>query len=196
MQMDINALNMTQQAQYLFHFAKNMGLDPMTRPFDVILTPAGKGAFKKVIYANRGCAEQLRKMHSIRLDILERGPLALGDELRKDVYVVKVRATLPDERYDEGIGAVDIGGLKGEELANAIMKCETKAKRRITLSIMGLGMLDELEVQTIPGAIHESGPGEIRRIVPTQQPIEAEVSVPPGPLQPAIPPVQVLPRAK
>ena len=32
------------------------------------------------------------------------------------------------------------------------MKAETKAKRRATLSICGLGLLDESEVETIPGA--------------------------------------------
>jgi hypothetical protein len=33
-----------------------------------------------------------------------------------------------------------------------MMKAETKAKRRVTLSICGLGMLDETEVADIPGA--------------------------------------------
>jgi hypothetical protein len=37
-------------------------------------------------------------------------------------------------------------------LANALMKAETKAKRRATLSICGLGMLDETEVEDIQGA--------------------------------------------
>jgi hypothetical protein len=32
------------------------------------------------------------------------------------------------------------------------MKAETKAKRRVTLSICGLGLLDETEIETIPGA--------------------------------------------
>jgi hypothetical protein len=31
------------------------------------------------------------------------------------------------------------------------MKCETKAKRRVTLSLAGLGWLDETEIATIPG---------------------------------------------
>jgi hypothetical protein len=33
-----------------------------------------------------------------------------------------------------------------------MMKAETKSKRRVTLSIVGLGMLDESEVDSIPGA--------------------------------------------
>ena len=36
-----------------------------------------------------------------------------------------------------------------------MMKAETKAKRRATLSICGLGLLDETEVSTIPGAVIE-----------------------------------------
>jgi hypothetical protein len=33
-----------------------------------------------------------------------------------------------------------------------MMKAVTKAKRRVTLSICGLGMLDETEVDSVPGA--------------------------------------------
>jgi hypothetical protein len=39
----------------------------------------------------------------------------------------------------------------GDVLANALMKAETKAKRRVTLSLAGLGWLDETELDTIPG---------------------------------------------
>ncbi|MDQ3831524.1 MAG: hypothetical protein M3361_19940 [Candidatus Tectomicrobia bacterium] len=53
-------------------------------------------------------------------------------------------------REDESTGAVSVGNLRGDALANALMKCETKAKRRVTLSIAGLGWLDETEIETIP----------------------------------------------
>jgi len=46
---------------------------------------------------------------------------------------------------------VPLGTLKGDALASALMKAETKAKRRVTLSIAGLGWLDETELATIPG---------------------------------------------
>jgi hypothetical protein len=55
-------------------------------------------------------------------------------------------------REDESTGAVALGSLKGDALANALMECETKAKRRVTLSLAGLGWLDETELATIPGA--------------------------------------------
>lgn len=66
--------------------------------------------------------------------------------------VVTARAQTIDGRDDESTGAVSIQGLKGEALANAIMKSETKAKRRVTLSICGLSGLDESEIDSIPGA--------------------------------------------
>lgn len=65
------------------------------------------------------------------------------------------RATDPAGRSDEAIGAVSVAGLRGDALANAIMKAETKAKRRVTLSIVGLGWLDESEIETIPAAVLE-----------------------------------------
>jgi hypothetical protein len=48
---------------------------------------------------------------------------------------------------------VSIANVNGEARANAMMKAETKAKRRVTLSICGLGMLDETEVESIPEAV-------------------------------------------
>jgi hypothetical protein len=65
---------------------------------------------------------------------------------------VTAQATDKTGRVDESIGAVPVENLKGEAKANAIMKGETKAKRRVTLSICGLGMLDESEVESVKGA--------------------------------------------
>ncbi len=77
----------------------------------------------------------------------------VGRELVDGVYVVTAQARTPTGRTDESIGAVTIDKLTGEARANALMKTETKAKRRVTLSICGLGMLDEAEVDSIPGAV-------------------------------------------
>jgi hypothetical protein len=53
------------------------------------------------------------------------------------------------------MGATSIKGLAGDNLVNAKLKAITKAKRRLTLSICGLGFLDETEIETIPGAAIE-----------------------------------------
>jgi hypothetical protein len=75
-------------------------------------------------------------------------------EIAEGCYVCVAQATLPGGRQDESIGAVSIDGLKGELRANALMRAETKAKRRVTLSICGLAFLDESEVDSVRGACH------------------------------------------
>lgn len=72
--------------------------------------------------------------------------------------MVTARATLPDNRCDESIGAVFLGQAQGEAKANLLMKAESKAKRRVTLSLCGLAVLDELEVETIPNATKQQVP--------------------------------------
>jgi hypothetical protein len=81
------------------------------------------------------------------------------------VLSVTVYATDATGRTDMEIGAVMIGGLKGEALANAHMKALTKAKRRVTLSISGLGWMDETEISSVPSAAAvtvDAATGEIR----------------------------------
>lgn len=132
------------KTQYYQEVCKSLGLNPLTQPFAYITLNG-----KEVLYAKRDCTEQLRKIHNVSLTITNR-------EKIDDLYIVTARASLPSGRVDEKIGAVSVGSLKGEALANALMKAETKASRRVTLSIVGLGLLDETEVDSIPGAVSNS----------------------------------------
>lgn len=118
----------------------SLGINPLTRPFEYITLNG-----KLTLYATRACTEQLRSTRKVSVSIISRENIG-------DVYVVTARAVMADGRADESTGAVSVGGLKGDALCNALMKAETKAKRRVTLSICGLGFLDESEVETIPGA--------------------------------------------
>jgi hypothetical protein len=112
---------------------------------------------KEVLYAKKDATEQLRFIHNISID-----PTGFTREVIEGVYVVTAPASMPSGRTDVSTGAVPIENLKGENRANAMMKAETKAKRRVTLSICGLGMLDETEVETIrqdpPPLIVEAAP--------------------------------------
>lgn len=139
---DLSKLSQPQKLEYYGKVCERVGLDPMAQPFKII-----KMQGKEVMYLDRSGAQQLNKLHEVSHTITSR-------ELIKDVdvYQVTARASQPDGRFTESIGAVNIGGLKGDAYANAIMKAETKAKRRATLDLLGLGMLDETEVETIPGA--------------------------------------------
>lgn len=140
LQGDLRNLTPELKLSYYQKVCDTLGLNPYTQPFAYIVLNG-----KETLYAKRDATEQLRKIHGVSITILAR-------ELVEDLYIVTARATDKTGRSDESVGAVNLGGLKGDNRANAIMKAETKAKRRVTLSICGLGLLDETEVETIPGA--------------------------------------------
>ena len=137
---DLAKLTATERVSYYTRVCESIGVNPLTKPFAYITLNG-----RLTLYALRDCTDQLRKIHQISVVVMAR-------QCTGDVYTVSTKVSTPDSRTDESDGAVSIAGLKGEALANAYMKAETKAKRRATLSIIGLGWLDELEVDTIPNA--------------------------------------------
>lgn len=148
---DLSKLSPAERVVYYRRVCESLGLNPLTKPFSYITLNG-----KLTLYALKDCTEQLRANRNVSVDIVAR-------EVVEDCYVVTARASLPGGRHDESVGAVSIGGLKGDARANAMMKAETKAKRRVTLSICGLGMLDETEIETIPGNIVQTDPAPVAR---------------------------------
>jgi hypothetical protein len=136
---DLSKLTPAQRVSYYTAVCKSLGLNQLTRPFDYLVLNG-----KMVLYARRDATDQLRAIKGISIVITAR-------ETISDVYVVTAQAS-EGGRTDESTGAVSIKGLVGDALANAMMKAESKAKRRVTLSIVGLGLSDESEVEAIPGA--------------------------------------------
>ena len=139
---DLSKLNATDRVAYYRGYCERIGLDPFTKPFDILRLNG-----KEVLYLTRSGAQQLNKLHGVSHQITAREVIA------GEVYQVTARATLPDARHTESIGAVSVAGLKGENYCNAIMKAETKAKRRATLDLLGLGILSEEEAVSMPGAV-------------------------------------------
>ena len=133
---DLGALGPEERLAYMRKLCTSMGLNHLTQPFQYIRL---NGQLK--LYATKGCADQLRKVHGISVEILQ-------NEIIDGMIMVHVKATAPDGRSDEDIAVVKMRG--GADGINDRMKAITKAKRRITLSICGLGMLDESEIETIP----------------------------------------------
>lgn len=149
---DLSSLTAEQRAEYYLAVCKSCGLNPLTKPFDYIVL---KG--KMTLYALKTTTDQLRKLNGVSITRIER-------ELVDDVLTVTAWAQAADGRADLDVGVVSMAGLRGEDKANAVMKALTKAKRRVTLSICGLGWLDESEVDSIPNARHvtvDTATGEI-----------------------------------
>ena len=148
LQGDLSKLSAGDKVRYYNGYCERMGLDPYTKPFDILRLNG-----KEILYCTRSGTQQLNKLHKVSHLITSRDTNA-----EAGVYIVTSKASLPDGRCTESLGAVNIAGLKGEAYANAIMKAETKAKRRATLDLLGLGVIDESEAETIPnasvGALH------------------------------------------
>lgn len=135
---DLSKLTPGERNSYYLQVCQSIGLNPLTRPFEYIILNG-----KLTLYTRKDATEQLRKLNNVSLNIVGR------ERMVGDAFCVTARAKMPNGRVDESLGVVSLGGLKGAELANAMMKAETKAKRRVTLSICGLGFLDESEVADV-----------------------------------------------
>lgn len=136
---DLSKLSPEQRVSYYRQVCTSLGLNPLTRPFEYITLNG-----KLTLYARKDASEQLRRINKISI---EKPDIQFQD----DWIIVTVAARTCDGRADSDIGVVNKKDMRGD-FGNALMKAVTKAKRRVTLSICGLGMLDETEVETIPDA--------------------------------------------
>ncbi len=140
---DLGRLSPEQRVRYYIQTCEDLKLNWRTKPFDVVSL---RGNGPKILYPNKGCAEQLAGIHNINVDLLE----AITEQ---GVRIQKAKACLPNGRCTTSTGAVPVENLRGEGYANAVMKAETKARRRAILALVGLNMPDASELDTIPGSI-------------------------------------------
>lgn len=136
---DLSKLTPEQRVSYYGQVCQSVGLNPLTKPFEYIRLNG-----RVVLYARKDATDQLRSLRDVSLDKPE-------VRFEEDMILVTISGRIGD-RTDTEIGVVSLTGLKGNDRANAIMKAHTKAKRRLTLSLCGLGWLDETELDTIPNA--------------------------------------------
>jgi hypothetical protein len=120
---DIGKLGPDQRIALYRAVCDSLGLNPLTQPFQY-LTLSGK----TVLYATKSATEQLRQIHGVSV-------VSMVKEVVGDILTVTVSVRDKTGREDISTGSVSLANLKGESLANAWMKCETKSKRRATLSI-------------------------------------------------------------
>ena len=157
---DLSQMSDAQRISYYVATCRSLNLNPLTHPFMALKGDDGKIS----LYPDKGCAEQLRKLHRVSCKVI-------GREILNDLYIVTVRATTPDGREEESQGIVPLAKAKGtwqettggkryfktavdsdgreimvplsaSERATAMMRAESKGKRRVTLAICGLGMPD------------------------------------------------------
>lgn len=138
---NLAALKPAEKFMYIKQICNDLKLNMLTKPIQLISFQG-----KEIIYFTKDATEQIRNKNNISIVDME-------SKVVNGIYIVKVTARDPFGRIDSSTGAVSIEGLKGDALCNAMMKAETKSKRRVTLSISGLGVLDESEIDTMRGAV-------------------------------------------
>jgi hypothetical protein len=150
---DLSGLAPQDRVDYYRRVCTSLGLNMLTRPFDYILFREFDGGAPKLsLYANKSCSEQLRKIHGVSII-----PGSEKREIFEDHCIVELALMDRTGRTDTGQGVVALYkykdskrlNLTGKEWDNAIMKTHTKAKRRGTLSICGLAILDETELDHV-----------------------------------------------
>jgi len=136
---DLAQLTARERVEYYSQVCKSLALNPLTRPFAYI-----KLQGRLTLYALRGATDQLRRIHGVSVEDMR-------IEQAGGLVTVTLSVTTGDGRKDIEVGVVPLPGAPIGD-ANAVMKAVTKAKRRATLSAVGLGWLDETEAETIPDA--------------------------------------------
>jgi len=133
---DMKSLTQEQKTQYIKLRCEAMGIDWRTAPLR-LLTLQGK----EILYAPKEATDQLAAKHGVVCEIV-------SQTTEGSIRTVTVRARSRDGRQTDEIGCVSIGNASGDVLCNLLMKAVTKAKRRAILSVCGLGMMDESELET------------------------------------------------
>jgi hypothetical protein len=153
LQNNLAALSPEERLSYYKSVCESLGLNTLTQPLAYITLNG-----KLTLYAKKDATDQLRKIHKVSVSISDQ-------KMVGDVYVVTAKASDASGREDESTGAVATKGLGGEALANAMLKAESKAKRRVTLSFCGLGLLDESEARDVtPERVARPEPMQIENL--------------------------------
>lgn len=138
---DVQRLKPEERTAYYRAICESVGLNWLTRPLDLLKGQDGKYRF----YFRKEATDQLARANQISFTTLQR-------ERMEDLYLVEVRGTLPGGRSldDQGIVPYPEKATPTDR-ANAMMKATTKARRRVTLGLVGLGW--QVADETQQGAV-------------------------------------------
>src|SRR5580765_8006578 len=131
---DLAKLTPDERVRYYGAVCESVGLNPLTKPFEYITLNN-----KLTLYALRNCTDQLRTIHGVSVD-------ELTEAQHDGVYVVTAKVRNRDGRTDIAKGAVAIANLKGEVLANAMMKAECVPLDSEILTRDGFKRYDQLSI--------------------------------------------------
>jgi hypothetical protein len=135
---DLRGLTRGQVAEVVASLCERMGIDPSLAPIDVIPTREGK----LIPYINAKGAAELRRRHGLEVTSIE--------VVKERAGLVVLRCVLrgQDGRTDQAFGAAEWREDRPQDEARSWMVAETRAKRRATMSAVGIfleGPSEEVE---------------------------------------------------
>ncbi len=145
---DLGRLDPVQRAALYLEVCRSLAINPRTRPLDWIEFYDPETKVKKLtLYPNKSCTDQLAYLHKIRVRTVEEKTVGT-------LFKVVVEGTMPDGRQETNVAYLDLTDrdgqpLRGQRYGNALMKCHTKAKRRLILGMVGMSVPDD---DTMPRA--------------------------------------------
>lgn len=144
---DLSRLPKATKDAFIVKLAEQIGIPPYPPPFAFVTDKRGK----ETLVPQKHLAQALRDKHGISTEITYQGPLQLGDKFDESIYVVKMKGTLPSGRFAEEMGTGFFGGdsAVGRGKADEVLKTVTKAANRVTYSLLGIGLIDETEVDSL-----------------------------------------------
>ncbi len=146
---DVKPFNEVDKLKIMHGICERLGVDPVARPLELLEFNG-----KQVWYLSATGCEMIAAKWNMSFEIVKH-------EINKDEGLVEciMRGTVPQTgRKDEATAFVQCAkkNLKGEieqffglDMANARMKCETKARRRLIKRLAGLDYIDEDDLKEI-----------------------------------------------
>lgn len=138
----IHQLTNPEKRELLAKLCNSLGLNQYIMPFRIYRDMQGH----EFIYATKECCAELRHLHHINI-------LTESHSIIDGMCIASVSGNNKYGRVDSEIGAIHIDSLVGQDKANGVMWAMTKAKRRLTLSLAGLGVLADVETRDMKEVI-------------------------------------------
>lgn len=167
---DLSGLSSEERWLYYRNLCEELGLNPALQPFQLVEAYDGRHRQNRLmLYLTKGGADQLRRKFNISTRIVSTEFINDGK-----VFQVIVEGRMGD-RVEMNIGTASLAEVtdkmsptktervvSSNEYAKGIMMACTRALRRVTVSMVGLGVTDESELSMIPNAMrvdwgHDSG---------------------------------------
>jgi hypothetical protein len=134
----VSHFDKSQKQALLSKLCITLGLNEELQPFRIYQNIRGE----EYIYATKECCAQLR--HREHINIMEVGEPIFSN----NTISVRVKGNNKHGRESWEIGSVGTTeSMTSAEIAHGVMTAVTKAKRRLTLCLSGLGVLADVELE-------------------------------------------------